>query len=354
MKDRGLLLIYPNLFSTRHTAIQEKFRMKYRIVNLDPHQHKFGPYLEKARKGMEFEVVAQHGDSTEEILGLVRDAHAIFAVSTQLTAEIIGQLKKCIVIGRPGIGTDNVDHHAATKHGIVVTFLPDFCIEEVADHTLGLILTLYRKIAFLDRRVRDGYWGIDEAFPLHRLRDRILGLVAFGNIARNVATKAKVFGMEIIAYDPHVTPEIFAKHGTRQVELDELMSRADYVSLHTPLLPDTRHMINRDKLALMKPTAYLVNTARGGVVDEAALIEVLREKRIAGAGLDCIDPEPPNPDNPLFKMDHVVLTPHCGACSDESMKDYRQRACEHIADVLKGIRPQHIRNPEVLEKVKLR
>jgi D-3-phosphoglycerate dehydrogenase len=341
-------------FTAGPAGKRRKSTMKYRIVNLDPHLHIFEPYLGRPMEGKDYELIEQRCISSDEILDLARDAHVIFAIGAQMTADIIGQLTQCIIIGRPGIGTDNVDHHAATEHGIVVTYLPDFCVEEVADHAIAQVLALYKKLVFLDRLVRRGKWGLEYVFPLKRIRGSVLGLVAFGNIARNVADRAKVFGMEIIAYDPFVAPTIFAEHGVRPVELDELLRTSDYVSLHIPLLPDTKHFINRERLDLMKPSAYLINTARGGVVDEAALIEVLSEKRIAGAALDCMDPEPIDPDNPMLKMDHVMITPHMAACSDESMDDYRRRACEHIADVLNGIRPQYVRNPEVLEKVKLK
>ena len=197
---------------------------------------------------------------------------------------MIRQLTKCRIISRFGIGVDNVDIPEATKKGIVVTKVPDYCIDEVSDHTMALLLAVVRKIPFINAQVHGGTWKMPDVVPIHRLRGSVLGLVGFGRIPQLVAPKAKAFGMKVIAYDPYVPAEVFASAGVESVDFPTLLKTSDYVSIHSPLVPETKGLFNADAFRQMKPTAYLVNTARGPIIDEAALAEALDAKRDCGRG----------------------------------------------------------------------
>src|SRR5271170_1558112 len=207
----------------------------------------------------------------EAILEVARDADAVLTTYAKVTADMIGQLKRCRIIGRFGIGVDNVDIPAATKAGIVVTRVPDYCLDEVSDHTMALLLALVRKIPSSNARTQAGHWEMRAVVPIHRLRGTVLGLVAFGQIPKLVASKAQTFGIRVVTHDPYVSKEIVKRAGVDQVEFDELLKISDYISIHTPLVPATHHLFNADVFRRMKPTAYLINTSRGPVVDEAAL-----------------------------------------------------------------------------------
>src|SRR3984957_13556237 len=209
------------------------------------------------------------------ILDVARDADAVLTTYAKLTADMIPQLSRCRVIGRFGIGVDNVDIPAATAAGIVVTRVPDYCLDEVSDHTMALLLSLVRKIPSSNARTQGGRWEMRAVVPIHRLRGTVLGLVAFGQIPQLVAPKAQAFGIRVVTYDPYVSKEVAERTGLQQVEFDERVRIPAYIPIHTPLLPATQRLFNADVFRRMKPTAYLINAARGPIIDEAALADAL-------------------------------------------------------------------------------
>ena len=290
--------------------------------------------------------VAERADA---ILDVAREADAVLVTYAKLTAETIRQLTRCRIISRFGIGVDNVDVPAATAAGIVVTKVPDYCIDEVSDHTMALLLASVRKVAFADHRVQAGEWSMPAVVPIHRLRGTTLGLVGFGRIPQLVAPKAHAFGMHVIAADPFVPPDVITRAGVEPVAFDELVRRSDYVSIHAPLTPETHHLFGRAVFERMKAGAVLVNTARGPLVDEQALADALNAGRIAGAALDVLEREPPAPDSPLRGCRNLILTPHTGFYSEESLVDLQRKATEEVVRVLAGRVPLNPVNPEALK-----
>jgi D-3-phosphoglycerate dehydrogenase len=314
------------------------------------------PDLEPARK-----VVSRIGaelrlarDATPDaILAVARDADALLVTYAKITAEMIRQMKRCRIISRFGIGVDNVDIPVASEMGIAVTKVPDYCIDEVSDHAMALLLALVRKVAFANTRVQGGRWEMPSVVPIHRLRGTVLGLVGFGRIPQLVAPKAKAFGLEVIAFDPYIPDDFMKRAGVTKVEFAELLRKSDYISIHTPLAPETQHLFNADAFRQMKPTAYLVNTARGPIVDEKALAEALDKKQLAGAALDVVEKEPPS-NSPLLGRDNVILTPHTGFYSEESLLELQTKAAEEVVRVLSGEAPRNPVNPEVVKAARAR
>ena len=293
------------------------------------------------------------GPTPDAILRAARSADAILVTYAKITADIIQQLTRCRIISRFGIGVDNVDLDAATAKGIVVTKVPDYCVDEVSDHAMALLLAAVRKIPFSDARVHGGEWKMPSVVPIHRLRGTTLGLVGFGRIPQLVAPKARAFGMRVLASDPFVPAPVMEAAGVEPVTFDQLVERSDYISIHAPLTPQTRHLFDAGVFRRMKPTAYLVNTARGPLVDEAALVEALTAGRIAGAALDVVEQEPPAPGSPLLACRNLILTPHTGFYSDESLVELQTKAAEEVVRVLGGQSPRNPVNPEVLTSVNI-
>ena len=283
----------------------------------------------------------------EAILRVAIGADALLVTYAKITAEMIGQMTRCRIISRFGIGVDNVDLPAATAAGIVVTKVPDYCIDEVSDHALAFVLALARKIPFANAQVHAGRWEMPAVVPIHRLRGSVLGLVGFGRIPQLVAPKAASFGFKVVAYDPYVASEIFTRAGVESVDFARLLDVSDFISIHSPLLPETRNLFNADAFRRMKPTAYLVNTARGPIVDEAALAEALDAGQLAGAALDVMPQEPPS-GSPLLGRANVILTPHISFYSEESLVELQTKAAEEVLAVLTGKAPRNPVNPEVL------
>jgi D-3-phosphoglycerate dehydrogenase / 2-oxoglutarate reductase len=268
----------------------------------------------------------------------------------KLPAELIRQLTRCRAIGRFGLGVDNIDIPAATEKGIAVTYVPDYCIEEVSDHAMALLLALARKLTFSNRLVQGGRWQMSAVVPIRRLSSLTLGLLGFGNIARALVPKAKSFGMKIVTHDPYAPAEAFKKLGVENVGFDQLLAMADFVSVHVPLMPATRGLINGAALAKMKQTAYLINTSRGPLIDEPALVAALDAGTILGAALDVVATEPLAKDSPLLGRDNVILTPHTGFYSVEALTELQTKAASDVRRVLMGERPIYPVNPEVLKK----
>jgi D-3-phosphoglycerate dehydrogenase / 2-oxoglutarate reductase len=289
---------------------------------------------------------------SKAILRVARSADAVLTTYAKLTADLIAQMARCRIISRFGIGVDNVDVASATKSGIVVTRVPDYCLDEVSEHAMALLLSIVRKIPRANARTQSGTWEMREAVPIHRIRGTVLGLVGFGQIPRLVAPKARAFGMRVVAYDPYVSQDVISQAGVEGLGFDQLLSISDYVSIHTPLMPATYHLFNAQVFRRMKPTAYLVNTARGPVVDEAALADALDHKWLAGAAIDVMEQEPPV-RSPLFGRENVIVTPHTSFYSEESLLDLQRKAAEEVVRVLSGQAPRNPVNPEALNAARV-
>jgi D-3-phosphoglycerate dehydrogenase len=285
---------------------------------------------------------------------MAHDADAIMVTPASVTAEIMDRLPRLRVIGKPGIGYDVIDVEAATARGIAVFSAPGFCAREVADHAMMMALGLARKAPLLGNAMRRGIYERSLPSPLSALYEMTLGLVAFGEIAREMATRATPFGFRIIAFDPLVEQKVADPYGVTMVSLDELLAQADIVSVHAPLMKETFHLLGAREFNLMKPTAYVINTARGPVIDQTALIAALRERRIAGAGLDVFEPEPLPADSPLLTMENVILTPHMAGLSNVSQMAVRRRTARNVAKALIGEWPptRDLVNPQVKENLR--
>ena len=301
------------------------------------------------RLGVEFKASA--GGSDEEFLKEARDADAVIS-GHDLSRAVIEGLQKCKIIAIGSVGTDGVDVDAATERGIPVTNDPDTFIEEVADHSMAMILATYRRLTLMDRMVREGRWkeGRPYLYSFPRLMGLTLGLISFGHVARAVAKRAAPFGLRILAYDPYIEELAMSEYGVEPVELTELLQRSDIVSMHAPGTPETGHMLTEEHFRLMKPQALFINNGRGSTVDEAALIRALEEKWIAGAGLDVLEQEPPELENPLLHMDNVILTAHVASASARFDPQRRRRVGQEVALVLRGRWPMACVNPTVLER----
>jgi len=287
------------------------------------------------------DLVAVQATQEEQLYDVVSGADALLVCYAPITKAVIERLDRCQIIARYGIGVDNVDVAGAAAHGIVVTNVPDYCMDEVSDHALTLLLACARRLITLDRRVRAGRWDARDAVPVRRLHGRVLGLVGFGKIPRLIAAKAQAFGVEVVAHDPYCDDAIIAAHGVRRMDLEELLRQSDFISIHVPLTAETHGLVGERELRMMKPSAYLINTARGPIVSEAALVRALQEGWIAGAALDVLEREPPGSDHPLLGLDNVVLTPHVAFYSEESLQELQRKAAEEVARVLSGQPPRY-------------
>jgi D-3-phosphoglycerate dehydrogenase len=277
------------------------------------------------------------GITTEDrVIEMARNADAILVVRADMSVRVLDALPRLRVIGRYGIGVDNIDLDAADARGIAVVNAPGFCAREVADHTMALLLACSRKVEPLHAALMRGDWGRNIASPMHALYTRTLGLVGFGQIGREVAKRAQAFGITVLAHDPLQDAAAIRVHGAEPAALDDLLARSDFVSLHLPLLPTTKHLVGAKALAAMKPTAFVINTSRGPLIDEAALAGALAARRIAGAALDVFEVEPLPADSPLRKLPGVLLTPHVGGLSDEGQVVLRRMVAGAMADVLAG------------------
>jgi D-3-phosphoglycerate dehydrogenase len=292
------------------------------------------------------ELIVADAGTEEELLRLAPRADAILTCWRPVTAAVLDAAPRCRVVARYGIGLDNIAVDHATRLGILVTNVPGFCVEEVSDHALALLLACARQVVAFARATRTGRWERGSGLPLRRLRGQTLGLIGFGAIARALAIKAHCLGLHVVAYTPRLVPDALGSLGTATNDLGELLRASDYVSVHVPLTNETRRLIGARELALMKPTAYLINTSRGAVIDEAALFRALTEGEIAGAALDVLAQEPPEPDNPLLALDNVIVTPHAAFSSEEAIATLQRRAAEQVATVLRGDIPEYLVNPE--------
>lgn len=289
---------------------------------------------------IDVEIIHSENLHTPEALEAVKDADAVIVTLQRVTAEIINSMTRCRIISRSGTGLDTIDIPAATARGIWVTYVPDYSIDEVSAHSIALIMALARGIPFLSQSTRNGTWNPAAWGPIYRLKDQTLGILGLGRIGQATAEKGRGLGLKVIAYDPFANQEVADKLGVRLVDLDTVARESDYISLHSPLLDSTRHIVNADFLGKMKPTAYIVNAARGPLIDEDALLEAVRSRKIAGAGLDVLATEPIDPNSPLLKEERILITPHAAWYSEEAKLDMRTRACEEVVRILSGQPPR--------------
>lgn len=344
------IVIYHSLNCLGHFDLMKILRLNARSFPLTAPERS-----EYERIGGEL-VVCELAGSEDPFLS---DAVALAVVSAKVGAEFIEKLRHCQIIARYGSGTDNIDVAAATARGIIVTNVPDFCLSEMADHTMALLLGLARKLLVMDRCTRTGEWQARVQRRLRRVRGKKLGLVGFGRIAQAVAERARSFGLEIHAFDSFFDQEAAARLKVTQASLDEVLQSGDFISLHVPLTESTFHLIGEEQFRRMKASALLINTSRGAVVDEQALVRALSEGWIAGAGLDVyeglslFEPAPALLSHPLFKMENVILTPHCGGCSEESLEELMLEGARQAVSVLKGEWPQNCVNRDVVPRRQL-
>ena len=292
-------------------------------------------------------VVAQTGDEAE-LIQLAPDVDAILTCWQQVTAAVLDVAPNCRMVSRYGVGLDNIAVAHATELGMVVTNVPDFCLEEVSDHAMALLLACARRIVPFATATRAGTWNPKAAPTMPRLRGQTVGIIGYGNSAQALVPKARGFGLNVIAYTPRLPADALGANGTATNDLGELLAQADYVTIHAPLTPETDKLIDVKALRQMKPNAFLINTSRGGLIDEDALVQALTEGWIAGAALDVLTQEPPPPDHPLLTMDNVLVTPHTAFYSEAAIAELAFKGAEHVAQVFRGEVPTNVVNPAVL------
>lgn len=298
-------------------------------------------------------IVAETGDE-EELLTYAHKVDGILTCWKPVRESVISQATKCQIIARYGIGLDNIDVESATENGIIVANVPAYCVDEVSDHAIALLLACARNIAIYNTAVKTGTWNQNIGQQMSRLRGKTIGVIGFGRIAKALIPKAIAFGLKVIVYSPRTSYDIIEKYNADKVTYDELLKTSDFVSIHAPLTAETKHMFSYDEFHAMKRTAYLINTARGGIVDTAALTKALKNGEIAGAGLDVLETEPPEIDETLLHLENVVITPHAAFISEESILELEVTAATCVLQVLTGKLPDTIVNPYVLERPNLR
>ncbi len=302
------------------------------------------------------ELVGADSSSEEQTIQAAGDADVILTAAAQITRHVMEQLPRLKAVVRYGIGYDTIDVPAATDNGVLVVNVPDFCWEEVSNHAIVMLLACAKKLVAINNAVKKDGWmaGSRLMRPMVSIFDQTLGVVGCGNIGRRVARKAQCFGLTALGYDPYVDRMLAAEYGIKLVDtLPELLRQSDFVSINPLLNDETRHMIGEKEFRLMKPTSYVINTARGPVIDEQALIKALNEKWIAGAGLDVFEQEPADAANPLFQMDNVVVTPHSAFYSEVSSNRLRISVGQEAARVISGQWPRNVVNRTVKPRVSL-
>lgn len=280
-----------------------------------------------------------------------REAAAVVVIDRRIDRSLIEEMQRCELVMTLSVGYDCVDVAAATARRIPVSNCPTYCIDEVAGHAITLLHAVARKLHLVIPQTRAGNWYTDYAKPIFSFQQKLLGIIGLGRIGRATAARAQALGMRVAAYDPYVDDDIFALCGVRRfLDLEEMLPECDSVSIHAPLNGETLHMINRETLSLMQPHACLINTARGAIIDEAALLAALQDGRIAAAGLDVLEKEPPAADHPLLHEERVLVTPHMAWYSEESYTRNQELGMDELIRVLTGRRPQYVVNPQVFEK----
>ncbi len=298
-------------------------------------------------------IVAETGDETE-LLSFAPTVDGILTCWKPVRECVITAAEKCQIITRYGIGLDNIDVESATENGIIVTNVPTYCVDEVSDHAMALLLACARNISHFNVAAKSGIWEQNLGSQMYRLRGKNFGIVGFGNIAKAVIPKAKAFGLNVNVYSPRATSDAIRQSGAEQVTFQELLKTSDFIAIHAPLTPETQHMFSIEEFRVMKPTAFLINTSRGGIIDTEALVTAIEDGEIAGAGLDVLETEPPHSDDKLLKLDNVIITPHAAFISEESILDLQVAAARCVAQVLTGKLPETVVNPSVLDRLSLR
>jgi D-3-phosphoglycerate dehydrogenase len=306
---------------------------------------------EAVLKGAGVQYRLHQAKTEDDVVAAARDADAIILQYAPVTGRVLDGLPRCRAAVRYGVGVDTVDLAASTERGVIVANVPDYCMEEVSDHALALALDLWRGMTFYDRAIRGGTWNAAMKKPMARLAGKTMGLIGVGRIGSCLARKAAGIGMTVLGCDPYLKAW---PPGVRPVSLDELLQEADIVSIHTPLTAETRHLIKEAVLRRMKPRALLINTSRGGIVDTAAVCRALQEGWIGGAALDVLEQEPVARDSPLLSLPNVILSPHAGWYSDQSVIDLKRKTAEAAVAVLRGERPYSVVNPDVYAQATLR
>ncbi|MBM7551611.1 C-terminal binding protein [Thalassobacillus pellis] len=300
------------------------------------------------------EVIPVQCKSESEVIAHCRDADAIINQYAPISRSVIESLQNCKVIARYGVGVNTIAVDAATDKGICVTNVPDYCMDEVSDHTLGLLLSWARKIPLADKETKDNHWDFKKTRPIHRLRGRTLGLLGFGKIPQALAEKVKPLGLSVLACDPYFSEEEAEKKGVELVSLEELCQGSDIISVHAPLTDSTKGLLSEAEFKRMKKHAFVINTSRGPVIDEASLISALENNHIAGAALDVVETEPIGRDHPFLAMENVILTPHMAWYSEEAEKEMRSKVAMGVADVLLHEQyPKYLVNEKVKGKLSL-
>ena len=303
------------------------------------------------REEADAEAVVAPDGSEETLISLAGDVDAIMTCFAQVTPNVLRAAPNCVAVGRFGVGVDNIAVDTATELGVAVTYVPDYCVDEVSDHVMALLLAFNRRIVLFDNSVKNAGWGSAPlTMRMMRLRGKTLGVIGFGRIGQAVAQKALAFGFRVLAYDPYMTAEQCALRGARKVEdMDAVLRESDFVTLHSPLNEETRGLIGARELDMMKSEAFLINCARGPLIDEGALYDALTGGGIAGAGLDVMEDNHPPSDHPLLGLDNIIITPHVAFFSQEATLELEQRAAREVAYVLTGRMPDNLVNPVVLE-----
>jgi len=305
------------------------------------------PFIDELNK-IDCEVIFADLNDKEGFYKLCNRADGMIVTYADINSGVIENLNKCRVLARTGVAVNNIDVEKATKNNIYVTNVVTAQVDDVSNHAVTLLLTSVKKIPLLNDHVKNGNWSLKIAQPIHKLSGSVLGLAGFGNIAKEVAKKVKAFGIDVIAYDPYVGQEAFDKLDVKKVEFDELLTESDFISVHLPLNEGTKDMFSYGEFGKMKSQMYIINTARGGIINEEALIDALDNKQIAGAGLDVLATEFPGKTHPLYKYPNVIITPHSAYYSEECVEDLQTSAANEIVRVLSGDKPFSLVNKELL------
>jgi len=323
-------------------------RHPYRVVITDCDQGSIEEEKDEFGK-IGAELILAQVQEERELIRACREADGLLNQYALLTRRVLENLPNCKVISRYGVGVDSVDLKAATDLGIIVANVPDYCMDEVADQTVSMLLGLIRKTAFFDQKVKSGQWNFRQGIPIYRTRGKTLGLVGCGKIGLEVAKRISAFGVRVITFDPYLEK---APQGVELKDFDTVLKESDFISVHCPLNDSTKHLIGERAFKKMGKKPFLLNTSRGPIVDEKALIQALEQGLISGAGLDVLEKEPPDLLNPLLKMENVILTPHVSFYSVESISELKRRTAKNVSEVLMGRRPNSVVNREVMGKTR--